>query len=520
MNFKFKISPLKHQTRYYKKAKDKPIYALFWEQGTGKTKAMVDQSAYLYQEELIDGLFVIAPNDVHKAWVNEQIPEHMTEDVKYLSHFWDGMGTKKSKQTFNRLLEFKGLAVFTMNYEATITKKGQEALRRFLEARTILFVLDESHRIKSHKAKRTTHILLSGKGIPFKRVLSGTPIGKFPFDLYTQLGFLSFKILDFVNYYAFINYFGKFIKVELDQDNDLKFLEEQLENATNPKQKSVLNVKIREQKRLWQKKVRNREVRKPFRKLVSFMNLDELTEKIQPYSDRVLKKEVFDLPKSYQTRLFILSKETRAIYEDMKERFIVELEDGKFFTVKEAMVRIGKLQQIACGFLYGEQREIIYRDESFLRQKKFMDIIEDYYDQSLIVWCKYDYDIDTLKTFLDNKYEYVQFDGRVKSKQRTKNLEAFQKGDAQIFLSKVKSGGTGLNLQVSSTSIFFSNDWSYIDRDQAESRPHRQGQKASCVNYIDIMAEDTVDQRLKERLKTAFDISNDVIDGGLREWLY
>ena len=67
-------------------------------------------------------------------------------------------------------------------------------------------VVDESLKIKNIHANRTKRIMDIGKGAYYKIVLNGTPISKNVLDIYTQLEFLSPKILN-MSYYEFLDTF-------------------------------------------------------------------------------------------------------------------------------------------------------------------------------------------------------------------------------------------------------------------------------------------------------------------------
>ena len=63
-------------------SKKRKGFALLMEQGTGKTKVIIDTAAYLYENKAIDTMIVICPNGVHRNWVNNEIPIHMACDYK------------------------------------------------------------------------------------------------------------------------------------------------------------------------------------------------------------------------------------------------------------------------------------------------------------------------------------------------------------------------------------------------------------------------------------------------------
>ena len=78
-DFIFKTRPFDHQRKAFYLSRDKESFALLMEQGTGKTKVVIDNAAYLYGQGKITALVVIAPNGVHRNWLSKEIPDHMPE---------------------------------------------------------------------------------------------------------------------------------------------------------------------------------------------------------------------------------------------------------------------------------------------------------------------------------------------------------------------------------------------------------------------------------------------------------
>jgi SNF2 family DNA or RNA helicase len=68
------------------------------------------------------------------------------------------------------------------------------------------------------------------------------------------------------------------------------------------------------------------------------------------------------------------------------------------------------------------------------------------------------------------------------------------------------TGGVGLNMTKAELVVYYSNSFSFTDREQSEDRAHRIGQTKS-VTYIDIIAEGTVDGLIVEALKSKKDVS-------------
>lgn len=70
-------------------------------------------------------------------------------------------------------------------------------------------VVDESLKIKNKEAKRTKRILKFGEFAKYKLILNGTPLSKNVLDLYTQIQFLSPKILN-MSYNQFKNQYCEY----------------------------------------------------------------------------------------------------------------------------------------------------------------------------------------------------------------------------------------------------------------------------------------------------------------------
>ncbi len=53
---------------------------------------------------------------------------------------------------------------------------------------------------------------------------------------------------------------------------------------------------------------------------------------------------------------------------------------------------------------------------------------------------------------------------------------------------------------------------------QSEDRAHRIGQKKS-VTYIDLIAEDTVDEKIVKALRKKIDIASEILGEEIKDWI-
>jgi superfamily II DNA or RNA helicase len=100
---------------------------------------------------------------------------------------------------------------------------------------------------------------------------------------------------------------------------------------------------------------------------------------------------------------------------------------------------------------------------------------------------------------------YCYLDGR--TKRRDKQVEAFKRGDAPVFLISLKAGGFGLNLTEADYCFVLDPWWNPAVEAQAVDRTHRIGQDKSVMVYR-LVAADTIEEKvmeLKARKQALFD---------------
>ena len=123
-DFKFKTKPFDHQRKAFYMSRDKEAFGLLMEQGTGKTKVIIDNAAYLYANNKINALVVIAPNGVHRNWLSKELPVHMPDWCPYESIYYkSGQNTiKKHREKFDAVIGAENcLKVFSFNVEAFVS---------------------------------------------------------------------------------------------------------------------------------------------------------------------------------------------------------------------------------------------------------------------------------------------------------------------------------------------------------------------------------------------------------------
>jgi len=90
---------------------------------------------------------------------------------------------------------------------------------------------------------------------------------------------------------------------------------------------------------------------------------------------------------------------------------------------------------------------------------------------------------------------YVKLTGQTRDRQTP--IDAFQNGDAPLFLISLKAGGVGLNLTAADTVIHYDPWWNPAAEAQATDRAHRIGQDKAVFVYK-LITEGTVEEKILE----------------------
>ena len=476
MKYKFKTKPYAHQLTALENSWHKEEFAYFMEMGTGKTKVLIDNLAMLYDKGKVDGALIIAPKGVVGTWYNQELPNHLADHIENVTVLWQANINKKQQEKLDQLFKTgHELHILVMNVEALSTDKGKLFAAKFLRSHKSMLAIDESTTIKNPKAKRTKNILSLSSICKYRRIMTGSPVTRNPLDLYAQCEFLNPRLLQFTSYYAFRNRYAEMKTIHVHGRS--------------------VNV------------------------VHKFQNLKELSETLKPFSYRVLKQDCLDLPeKVYIKREISLSPEQKRLYEQMKKQAIAVL-NGKQVTSVTVLTQLMRLQQITCGHFTADDGSI--QPVKNNRLAELLDVLEEV-EGKVIIWGHYQEDVKNIVNILTEKYgpgSVVSYYGLTPQEERQKNIKRFQANNGVRFLvGTPQTGGYGITLTEANTVIYYSNGYDLEKRMQSEDRAHRIGQKKT-VTYVDIIAQDTVDEKIVKSLRKKINIASEVMGEELRDWI-
>jgi SNF2 family DNA or RNA helicase len=389
---------------------------------------------------------------------------------------WQPNITKTQQEKLESLFEIEtALHILVMNVEAFSTEKGVKFASKFLNSHKVLMAIDESTTIKTPAAKRTKNILDLGIYAKYRRIMTGSPVTKNPLDLYTQCYFLDPYLLDHASYYSFRNRYAVMKTMH----------------------------------------VRGRSIQVVHK----FQNLSELSDKLKGFSYRVLKEDCLDLPsKNWTKRHITLSKEQQKVYNEMKKTALATL-NGKVTSTMTVITQLMRLQQITCGHFVaddGTTQEIKNN-----RITELMDVLDEI-EGKAIIWGHWQKDIQNMVSEIEKIHgpgSVVDYYGLTPQEDRQDNIRKFQSDPKCRFMVGTPStGGYGITLTAANTVIYYSNGYDLEKRLQSEDRAHRIGQKQT-VTYVDLICEDTVDEKIVKSLRNKINIASEVLGEELKDWI-
>lgn len=393
-----------------------------------------------------------------KTWITAGVIEKMASDSSFrglvivplanIETTWQTLLRKidglKIARSWNEFKKLKGPRLYLAHYEGLH--------HRVVKHPWSLVVYDESQRLKGRGTK-TSRFSARFKRVDRRIILSGTPIEQRPLDLWAQFRFVAPGV------------FG---------DSWPKFAKKWCLRTGWMKKKHKL---------------------KPWK-------LDAFLKRIRPYTLRVMKRDVLDLPElTYRRAPVDLLGRQKRLYDELEADMVASFR-GRDITTELKITQLVRFQQICGGFVKTDDEGVI--DVGRAKMRKLESILRRI-DLPAVVFCKYSEERERIVEAINGTYRVAQIHGRNR-KTRSKTIRQFQRGKYDVLVCQVRAGGVGIDLFRASHVIFYSTTFSFIDFDQALSRVHRHGQKKRVVVWL-IFARNTVDEDILSAIMKKHSVS-------------
>jgi SNF2 family DNA or RNA helicase len=460
----FLVSPWEHQKLAIERAKPLDYFALFFEQGTGKTSTLIN----ILREKFPDDehplrTLILCPPIVIENWKRELLKYSQIPEKKIIT--LSGSGLRRLSQT-NSLQD----AIYITNYQSLLM---DNLFKRLSNSAFKVVVLDESHKIKTYNSKTTKRVLKLGEQAQYRYCLSGTPVLNTASDIFPQIQFLD--------------------RGERLGDNFFKFRQEYFHdfNAGMPRHVYFPNWKMKPD------------------------TTSRINKVIEPISARILKKDCLDLPPLVRQRVDCpLTDEQADVYRALEKDFVSSLGTGKVITDLELTKGL-RLQQIVSGYCPNEEG-IIHEFKPNSRLAVLSELLEGLHgDHKIIIWAVFKDNFRRIESLLSALHvPFVSVYGGIPSDEQRRRCAIFESDDrVRVLVGHPKSCGVGVNLTAADYSIFFSRGFSLEDDLQAEARNHRGGsERHESVVRIDLVTPGTIDEVILEALASKQSLSEAILE--------
>ncbi len=231
--------------------------------------------------------------------------------------------------------------------------------------------------------------------------------------------------------------------------------------------------------------------------------LEELQKQIAPFILRRMKKEVLkELPPKTETRMLTdLTREQKKVYLAYWYRAKGEIEEalatrGFEKSRIQILTALTRLRQICCH--PGTFLEDYRGDSGKLQSLK--ELVQDTLagGHRILLFSQFTGMLSIIRNHLEQEgISYFYLDGSTRTEERGKLVQAFNGGEADVFLISLKAGGTGLNLTGADTVIHYDPWWNPAVEEQAADRAYRIGQE-NPVQVINLITRDTIEEKIYE----------------------
>lgn len=466
-----RLAPFDHQKRAVAWAAERTFGMLRMGIGTGKSYTVLMHAAQMFAEDAIDRALVITRPVVKDDFLTDYIPNQFPAGVPVEA--WSVETGKTKWQQWDR----RKLQLGFVTPQLFARPNGAKLIDDFVRLGRCAIYVDESHDFSNPTAKRTAALEKVGERATFKFMMTGTLTPRGLENLFAQYRFLHPDIIGHGSFSSFKNEFciiGGFENHEI----------------------------------------------------IGYRNQEKLMAAVAPHTFYVDIRDCFDMPEqTWRSERYALRKEHVEMLDDLKTKFVTTATEAKreldqriqdfragglersaaIKAARKAMeftrvVSSLQAQHVAMrGIAHGYFRPNPLLDDAgsplenqpppvFLHNDRVAPIIERMLDdrRPILVWCAYRDDVDhVVRAFGEAGHDVGVIVGGMSTRAKQAVIEAGRANAVRAIIGTEGAGGVGVNLQFAAHSVFFSNTYSWGDREQTEGRTWRAGQGLPCV-YTDM----------------------------------
>jgi hypothetical protein len=253
-------------------------------------------------------------------------------------------------------------------------------------------------------------------------------------------------------------------------------------------------------------------------KILGYRNLDRLHARLKPLVIRRRKEEVLrDLPQELINNYYLdLHHQQQKIHTGYLQA-LVPILNKKYLTpmdlrrIQELLMRM----RMVCDSVYLIDRKT-HISPKLQELEGIVDEMVVQNGRKMVIFSEW-----TTMTYLIGRYlseagiGFVELSGKIEVKKRQSLIDEFStNAKCRVFLS-TDAGGTGLNLQAADCVVNFELPWNPAKVRQRIGRVNRIGQKSRCINVVNLITKNSIEERILAGLQLKTDLFTGVFDGGI-----
>lgn len=531
-----RLMPFHHQREDVQSLIDHSYFFIASECRTGKTKIVIDAAQFLFLNNIIDRVIVVAPAAVRDVWYDRTLGEIAKHSFLNVPARITEFHQRTRTWLHTDIIAERKLDWYISNFEFLRSKNRLAQLMAVCGPRTLL-VVDESSFAKNWKAQQTIAVMQLRYACGRVVLLNGTPIFHSPLDLFSQGNILHHS----VHGCKYITHFKARYAVQVP------ILGPGGKPVTDPRGKAVLKVD-------------------------SWTNLDDLRRRFAPVTVRRLQKDCLDLPPKLDPVVLTATLDTEwPAYKKMRDDLVVWLSESAVATAATAATKVMRLSQITSGILGGvEEPGFDVLEDGFLESldlgqptrqmlsavssgvgipvpdliadpsgvqevgRAKLDVLlwflgkrlEEDPNVKVVAWCRFRAELFRIVAAVQEKFPQFKTAMIIGGQKRHDRIEALgllkpeTAPSGPVFVAGIeKTGSFGLDMTASHTCVTMSSGYSPGVSAQTLDRVYGPGQKHP-IAYFNVLAvgprgERTIDHKIEEARRAGADIA----EWTARQWV-
>lgn len=425
-----------------------------------------------YQQEAVeralehDGFLLLAEQRTGKCWMSLSVVDRRKPD-----HLWIICPIAAIKTWKEQIAQHLGVdwecKLVIINYEE-LAEHSQQYYRKAKKlVGTKMIIADEIHKIKNRGKARSRSARVLARRFNYRLGLTGTPWDKGIHEAWAEFNFIAPEV------------FGPW---DSKYDEETGRLLEQGFVDAYCEYGGFRGMKI-----------------------VGYKNEKDFYEKFHSRAFRITLREARGKERPLTLRhtkvWFDLNPESRALYSELEEKLIVEV-NRKKVKVPVVVALSMKLQQIAGGFVIDSEEKQAHQvgSEALSHLKRLANFFRTRGDKFVVV-ARFLHEIEAIHKMLRGL--------GITTKWVIGGMPYDGKFDTDAILIQVQSG-VAVDMGMANHTIFYSTDFSYINYDQVKFRTLNFDKPFASFYYL--LARDTIAEQIYQAVRRKKNLAHLVLD--------